>query len=784
MKRLYTNLYVLLFLCVYSDAVLSQGIDSFIANQVQSQISRQISAGISKNLNENLLIPLLTVRNKSGEVKDLAVSHDQRFYSVIHQDGTVRVWDAVQGVQRPVINADGRSFLKTASRSANSMVFIGAGDGKIYVYDILTGKAVTELDAGIALPVTALALSATDSKLAVAYKDGKIVIWDLQNFKQTAAWSGKAQTEYSQLAFNQHETAVFLVSTEGGIDIWDMQKPKKLTALPALPGKKLGLWLGPDLDLVMMDTDTNLQWLEPPGNQLKLQKKISNTNSGLAADVDFNHKLLVMAASDNKVQLLNLNDLSLIKDLTGSQAMHFLHFINQGKHVIGADDSGVLHIWDVSSADEVLQLISTTGGWSAVDNVGRYDSSERALTNISWQAGSKDIPIDNTSGNYYEPDLLATLLNSDAYINKSPQKIKEGINLPPEVNLTVPASGVAGEEIQIGFEIIDAGGGIGEQRLYQNGKIVDPVLMTASNDSEVDGITHRNVSYKIVLNSGINKFRVVATNKMGIESLVQQQDLKASGDGKQPNLYVMVIGINKYKDPSLNLSYSVQDAQSIVTTLGNKNTAAFNNISANNLLDQSATRDAIVNQLNAIAESSKSNDVLIVYFAGHGIAVKGEWYFLPHETVFHSDEQYYVDVGLSAKQIQALIAKIPAEKILVMFDSCYSGSGIKVFEELNKTQRHISRSLSKNDGIVVLAATRKDQEAMELAELGHGLFTYIVQKGMHGAADLQPIDKNISAHEVVNYVTDTIPSFTHKYANASQEPTSFTIGDDFMLLGF
>lgn len=245
---------------------------------------------------------------------------------------------------------------------------------------------------------------------------------------------------------------------------------------------------------------------------------------------------------------------------------------------------------------------------------------------------------------------------------------------------------------------------------------------------------------------------------------------------------MVVIGINKYQDNKLDLTYSVADAQSIASTLNNKTKLAFKDVITYDLLDQGATKNAITDKLAQIAEDSQ-NDVLVVYFAGHGIAIKGEWYFLPHETTLQANEQYLASVGISAKQIQELLAKIPVQKILVMIDSCYSGAGLKALENLQNSQRHFSRALSKSVGIVVLAATRKDQEAMESTELGHGLFTYIVNSGMQGAADLHPRDQKISAHEVANYSTATIPTFSKKYSEVSQEPTSFTIGEDFVLLG-
>lgn len=140
--------------------------------------------------------------------------------------------------------------------------------------------------------------------------------------------------------------------------------------------------------------------------------------------------------------------------------------------------------------------------------------------------------------------------------------------------------------------------------------------------------------------------------------------------------------------------------------------------------DEAATKTAIIKQLKNSIQSSQRD----------GLAFEGEQYFLPHETELKEDQDYFTKVGVS-----------------------------------QYTQRHFSRGLSKTAGVVVLAATRKDQEAAELSDLGHGLFTYLVAvEGMIGKADLKPVNNIISTHEISDFSTANIPLFSKKYLGASQ----------------
>ncbi|TAK64365.1 caspase family protein [Methylobacter sp.] len=781
MKLQVLKIVFILALPLLSELAIADPLDSVISNQIQNQISRQVSSGISKNLNDNLLIPQLKIRNESGEIKDFTLSGDERYYNLLHQDGTVRVWDSKLGVQRPTIQPGGKRFTKVVSSSSSSVVLIGSTDGRIYVYDILTANPIIELDSGSNQEVVAMSLPKTENILAAVYSDGKIISWDLKNFRKIASLNTNHEDELTNLLVTATGKSVITAGKSGFVELWDLEKAQKKASLPKQSGNALGFWENASAELIYLDSNGNLQWIEQPSNRVRLNKKIDNANDLTSAAINFNTNLLALSTNAKQLKLFNLNGLSFSKEIKTTENIAHLQFINQGKQLVGADEKGVLHVWDIGLGNEILKLISTDTGWTIVDNTGRFDSSERGMPNVSWLAAGKDIPIDNFSVNYYEPGLLSTHLNSGNFINPNPQKVQEGITLPPEVNLTVPTGSTAGEETKVSFEIIDTGGGIGEYRLYHNGKIIDKSLLDDTSDTEIDGKIHKKVSYNVVPSAGLNKFKVIASNKMGIDSQPQQQILQVSGSETQAKLHVVVIGINKYQDNKLNLTYSVADAQSIASALNNKSKLAFNDVITYDLLDQDATKNSITDKLTQISDNSQ-NDVLVVYFAGHGIAIKGEWYFLPHETTLQTNEQYLAGVGISAKQIQELLAKIPAQKILVMIDSCYSGAGLKALENLQNSQRHFSRALSKSVGIVVMAATRKDQEAMESSELGHGLFTYIVNNGLQGAADLQPHDQKISAHEVADYSTATIPTFSKKYSEASQEPTSFTIGEDFVLL--
>ena len=250
MKINLVKTYLVFLMLAICNNSYSQGVGGFLSNQIQSQISREISAEISKNLNENLLIPQLQVRDNAGEILDFNSSTDDRYLTILHQDGTVRIWDTGQGVQRPIINPVGMRFSKVISTTNGGVAFIGADNGNVYMYDILTGKLKSELNTGIGKEITALSVSKSETKLAVAYVDGQIVIWDLKSPSKLAELKPVSGNIINRISFIFLEKQLLITSRDGNVETWDFSKSKSVTKLDMQSLNNLGAWENPANELV------------------------------------------------------------------------------------------------------------------------------------------------------------------------------------------------------------------------------------------------------------------------------------------------------------------------------------------------------------------------------------------------------------------------------------------------------------------------------------------------------------------------------------------------------
>lgn len=156
---------------------------------------------------------------------------------------------------------------------------------------------------------------------------------------------------------------------------------------------------------------------------------------------------------------------------------------------------------------------------------------------------------------------------------------------------------------------------------------------------------------------------------------------------EMPRYHAIVIGINEYeKKPPLgweSLTTARQDAEAVAEVL-----EVQYGFQVTRLLDKQATRDGIIQALDKL-KAFTADDAVLIYFGGHGMFDEqlADGYWIP------CDARRLVGSSLPNadwvwnSQISKLIEASKARHILVIADSCFSGSlfrGVQI--ELNSAR--------------------------------------------------------------------------------------------------
>ncbi len=233
------------------------------------------------------------------------------------------------------------------------------------------------------------------------------------------------------------------------------------------------------------------------------------------------------------------------------------------------------------------------------------------------------------------------------------------------------------------------------------------------------------------------------------------------------NAHALVIGIAKYKERDLRLPPTVaKDAQDIYNVLINPNNCAYPADNVKFLLDGAATRSAILQALEKLAEKTDQDSIVSFYISSHGGRISsGEHsgnYLLPADVNGISGSML-AQTAISGDVFTGALRKIPARKVTVLFDCCHSGGiGQPKGEDVLKAgfSNDYYEALKSGQGRVILASSRSDESSWVLPDAENSLFTQHLLTGLQGGIPSE--DGLIRIFDLFEYIQ---PRITGKKPN-------------------
>ena len=192
--------------------------------------------------------------------------------------------------------------------------------------------------------------------------------------------------------------------------------------------------------------------------------------------------------------------------------------------------------------------------------------------------------------------------------------------------------------------------------------------------------------------------------------------------------YALVIGISKYANPDLNLSFAAADAESLAKVLVDPEVGAYKPENVRLLVNEQATRKNVVSALTSwLGNRVTGDDSVLVFYSGHGaLGNANEAYWVTYD----ADPEDLAASAVSNADIASAIAAMPAKRKITLIDSCFSEATAKQFRALvpsNVFDRF------KGTGVVTITASTGQQKSVEVG--GHGAFTYHLLGALQGKAD-------------------------------------------------
>ena len=356
----------------------------------------------------------------------------------------------------------------------------------------------------------------------------------------------------------------------------------------------------------------------------------------------------------------------------------------------------------------------------------------------------------------------------NAYVERMQGSIRENTSVKisyPENNLITSK-----EEIPVIASIVP-GEPIESATLFVNNTTIK-TIETRQTENTIP------VEFLLPIALGQSKIKVVARSVSGkiTSEEIEISRIKPIEMANQvvKNRWAVVVGISEYqhaKEGIPPLKYAHNDAQSFMDFLYSPNGGGFKPDNTKLLLDEQATANNIRSSLFTFLKKAEKDDLVIIYFAGHGAPEMGRpdnLYLITYDT----DPNDLASTAFPMWDMETALKRyIVADRVLILADACHSGGvgqdfGTRSFGNANLINSYLANLDKTKPGRAIMTASETNQLSHEGEQWGHGVFTYYLLEALKGKADTDG-DGIVTIAEAFKYVYDKVRSATE----SQQHPT-------------
>jgi hypothetical protein len=516
--------------------------------------------------------------------------------------------------------------------------------------------------------------------------------------------------------------------------------------------------------------------------------------------VDYNRKLFV-TTKFREIYISDLNSGNIIHNLKIDIRYPYCFGIPNTEYMLVEGDNKTILV-NIVTGKILYTRIQLTGlDWLAYDTNYRFDGTPGAIEKLYFVCGLEVVDLNQVKDSLYVPNLVQRIMNGENLDH-----------LPKLSDLNICGVTPLVEPIEEGngkyrYQITPRSGGVGDIEVYLNGVVRQKenaknlILTEGKYLIEVDPelikryqVPSERLNVKVIAKT--------ANNSISSRGVVLELEQEESSEYRKPSLHALMIGVDDYKDNNLDLNYAAKDANDLHRALEQSAKKLFNiddtnrvffynltvdrnaKIGTSGIKGETPDRPNILKTLEEIEKKSKPEDILLLFFAGHGeIVDKDQLLLLTTES---TTSQFQ---GIRMRELLEQLNKIPAGKRVLILDACHSGAAINNMDlaqltgkrDVKDAERQSQRlkeldKLASKSGFAIITASSSDQKALELPQYEHGLMTYALLNAMLNNKNSLDENNQLQLDKWLLATEEEVKKLNLNQSAERMVPVSFPIG--------
>lgn len=517
-------------------------------------------------------------------------------------------------------------------------------------------------------------------------------------------------------------------------------------------------------------------------------------------------KWLALGSYDQRIYLFDLTRWDPPNILTGhADTITALRFA--GDTLISAADDKTIRYWKIGQPSwYALNVLFANAAWVTLLPNGYFTGPPEGIDQLGVRQSGRLFDLNQFYDVFYRPDLVRRALAGEDIAPLSGDSLAGVLQSPPpSLSIALLPGNVSAARREIEVMASGAGGGIGDIRVFHNGKLVHADAARVSQITALPGlaavstdVVTRNLQVQAKVAKGAasgtkgdpqrlklsipavpgeNIVTAVAFNRdNSARSRVSRTGFASTVAAPPPRVFALAIGINEFRgDAEENLVYAAVDARDILAwytrvagrlQLGTPQPPVM-------LTNRAATKAGIVAAIAKIGREARPQDALLLFVSTHGVFVDNTYALVTHEYNGKLESRNLITTSELLDQLKA----VAAQRQLLVLDTCHSGGFDQNLAALYDARLSV---WARNMGIHVFASAGAKQGAID-GYRGNGLFTHVLLRALGSREADSNGDLTLWVSELGAFGRENTAKIAASL-NQNQVPTIMRFGNDFPLV--